>query len=386
MRIFLPAHSVCKNLALILLVGIGGSLWAAPSPPPLLCVEDGDCVETEPVVDEQEPGHSNPDGRYGLEDAIRGLPFTVNTPVPPQIESEQVVTPSTLGNYINRSGVRLILEPGNYGNRTFNSQDQQIVLREGVFFGNVSIGGSARRISIRNEVPRSGNMTSLSMPEGGWGGFPEDILIDGIRSDVGNDVNYFHGQRMAIINSFIRAFDFPLSAFNGRYNDIIIANSNLESYGDQQAGVRFHNINRFVFVDNRVSKTSGDKHVFRLHGGGGADIDYAYISRNQMGNVQQISINPQGTGTPTSDVFHDIWFEDNNLHAQSTYGPGFISVHENTGGLLRFRVRGNNFYGPASTSNIFVTPVNAPVPYEPGWVVEGNTITGFQAPPPWEFR
>ena len=362
-----PSFVILFGLALL-----SSSIYATPNPP----------VFT--AIDGQELDNPNQDDRYSLEDAIRGLPFTVNLPIPPQVESEQVVTPSTLGNYINTPRLRLILEPGNYGNRTFNSQDQQIILREGVYFGSVSIGGSARRISIRNEVARSGNMTRFTTPEGGWSGFPEDIFVDGIRSDIGNDVNYIHGQRIAIINSFIRAFDFPVSSFNGLYNDIIYANCNFESYGDQQAGVRFHNIDRFVFVDNRVSKTSGTKHVFRLHGGGGADTEHAYIGRNQIGNVQQISINPQGTGTPTSDVFHDIWFEDNTLHAQSTHGPGFISVHEHEGGLLRLRVRGNNFYGPAS--RVFVTPTNAPVPNEPGWVVENNTISSFQSPPPWDFR
>ena len=337
----------------------------------------------------------SPTGRYSLDDATRGLPFVVDTPAPPQITAEQVVTPTTIGNHINTPGMRLILEAGNYGNRTFNSQDQQIILREGVVFGSVWIGGSARRISIRNEVPRSGNMTNISMPEGGRNGFPEDILIDGVRSDAGANVNFIHGQRIAIINSFIRTVDFPLSSFNAPptgYNDIIIANCYLENYGGtlgeaihpEQAGVRFHNTNRFVFVDNRVNKIGGTKHVFRLHGGDGSDIDYAYVGRNIFGNTQSVSFHPQGTGTPVTDIFRNIWFEDNHLSSLINYGSGFVQVPDSPGPIEMMYVRGNTFRGQGN--KVFGSGSTNPGYQAAEWVVENNSIGAYADPPAWEFK
>lgn len=68
-----------------------------------------------------------------------------------------------------------------------------MVLREGVYFGSVSIGASPRGISIGNELPRSSNIANITTPEGSWGGFPEDICIDGIRSDVVTNRNFIHG-------------------------------------------------------------------------------------------------------------------------------------------------------------------------------------------------
>ena len=343
------------------------SVPAAPPNPPVIT-----------ALDDQEVGHPNPDGRYSLEDAIRGLPFTVNTPIPPQVVAEQVVTPSTLGNYINNPGMRLILEPGNYGNRTFNSQDQQIVLRDGVYFGNVSIGGSARRISIRNEVPRSGNMTTISMPEGEWNGFPQDILIDGVRSDDGGNRNFVNGTRIAFLNSFIRSVDFPLSAFNGQHSDIIIANCNLEAYGSTQAGPRFHTVNRFVVVDSRVNKTGSNHHSFRLHAGDGADIEHAYIGRNQISDAAPVTLSPQGTGTPTSDNFINIWFEDNDVHIRVMFDSAFVQTGQ-PDQVAYLWIRNNRFYGPAP--NITSHGVT-----RPGWTIDGNSIGSYQSPPAWDFR
>jgi hypothetical protein len=364
------------------------SAFASPPVPPVFTSIDG-----------QEVGHPNPDGRYSLNDAIVGLPFAVQTPRPPQIAAEVVVTPSTLGSHINTPGLRLILEPGNYGNRMFNSQDQQIVLREGVYFGSLSIGGSARRISIRNQVPRSGNMTNITTPEGGWGGFPEDILIDGIRSDAGGNRNFVNGQRIAIINSFIRTVDFPLSAFNAPptgYNDIIIANCYLENYGGtlgeqvhpNQAGVRFHNTNRLVFVDNRVNKIGGNKHVFRLHGGHGTDIDHAYIGRNVHSGPGPEFIASSGAGSgpgDDSDILRNIWYVDNWLSTTNAAYGAMIMVTQYQGFLTHLTMRGNTYRGP-TPSAVHVYNMGV-LPNEPGWVIEDNDLQSpYQDPPAWEFK
>lgn len=318
---------------------------------------------------------------YTLQDAIRGVPFDIALPAPPSVSEERSVTPATLGNYINTPGLRLVLQPGDYGDRTFSSQDQEIILTEGVIFNYVWIGGSARRLAIRNLVPRSGNMRTISLPEGNTG--VSDILIDGIFSDRGGNRNFVNGRRIAILNSFIRTQDFPLSAFNGSYADIIIANSRLEAYGTTQAGVRLHSTNRLVFVDNFVAKSGSLHNPFRLHAEQGS-IEHAYVARNTFGNTNTVMINPGGGGGGTSDIFQDIWFEENRLHAQHVWGGGFITVSENAGDIRRLRVRGNRFYGPGS--GVFGTPSGASVPNEPGWVVETNTFGGFREPDDWEFQ
>ena len=109
-----------------LVAGTWVGLSATPIPPPLLCVDDIDCIETAGSPEAPAPGQG-----YTLANATAGLPFTLNTPVLPSISNEVTVTPSTIGaNKVN--GRRIILQPGNYGNQMFGSQDQEIVLQAGV--------------------------------------------------------------------------------------------------------------------------------------------------------------------------------------------------------------------------------------------------------------
>jgi hypothetical protein len=338
---------------------------------------------------------------YTLADAIAGLPFSVNLPTAPTITSEATVTSNAeLSAALAVNGQRINISPGTYNGFTVYGADQEIIIGAGCVFGDVVFSSTARREIFRAADPRNCSMTLCRGPEAGAG--PQDILIDGVYVFSTESVvatrnrNFWKGDRIAILNSFFRMVDFPLSSFNQPPDThFIIANCDMQNFGatvpghTEQAGVRFHNLDPFVFVDNRVRKEGGEKQVFRVHLGDGADCQYTYVARNQFENINHCWIEPQGAGA-TADIFEDVWFEDNDLYVSQSYGGNFIGVSSESGTILRYRVRNNRFYGSSNPSEgfgIFKSyDFSVPPWIGPSWTIENNVIQPYTTPPSWGFQ
>jgi hypothetical protein len=333
----------------------------APSPP-VLCVDSG-CT----------PPYS-----------LGPVPFGFSWPVPPSITREQVVTPTTLGTYIGTPGLRLVLSAGTYGDRTFSSQDQEIVFRAGAVVGNVYIGESARRLKFRGETPRAGRFNIIAMP---YNNTPEDIMFDGVYGETSpgaSPSNVVQGHRVAIINSYLKATSYGLSSMpnSGGATDVVIANNNIISSTDQ-SGVRLMNVDRLVFVDNRVGKESSGL-LFRLHSDATtAPINNAYIARNQIegmgqnyGNVLAPGSNPNNAPAPMRGVI----FESNDTYCNCgvVFGDGASLTTALSTSAQSMTVRNNRSFGGPLTTWTY--------PLLTGWIWQNNTVLPMQQPPPWNFR
>lgn len=387
MRIRFPAHGVCASLLLILLAGVWGSLSATPAPPPLLCVDEVDCVEIAPIPGGNDGSGSG--GSYTLA-SIGSVPFAYSTPVPPTITSEATVTPATIeSNKVN--GRRLILTEGNYGNQTFNTRDQEIVFREGVVIGFLTVGSSAARLRFRGEPARAGVTGYISV--GSSSAAAQDIVFDGINQvhiqeggQWPRQENSFNAQRLAVINSRLQAYGFVALSYSGannRLTDAIFANNNMVDAGTDlpgtgfgQAAVRIQGAARVVFVDNRLSANTNDAfHNFRIHAQPGWHAEQFYIARNQFEGTGH-SFQRSGDGSSQVMEIRDVWFEDN---VQYTTRLSPINVGNDSSSYpTSLTVRNNRLY-----STVGGWPS---VPSGYSWQFSGNTVSGYQNPPAWQFR
>lgn len=390
MRISSPVRLWRLLVGIVLVSGVWVGLSAAPNPPPVLCVDGTDCVESpEPVVQPPPPPPS-PDGEYTLADATAGLPFTLNTPIPPNITSEATVTPSTIGsNKVN--GRRIILQPGNYGNQTFGTQDQEIVLQAGVVIGTLSFNNTARRLHFRGSPARAHSIRTLTT--GGSHNNPiSDLLFDGINVDDGTSQgqNNVHGTRVAVINSSIRQFSYAMGNFHDT-TDFLLANSYVYTWGGTQANMRSHSALRYVVVDSRLRKSGSGHHTLRVHGADSTSerpADYIYVARNQMDGAR-IAI--RGTGTsgaedggvsgPSAGV-GTVWFENNVL-----YQPGDNNASLYTGNNTHDSDRPQMMYVRNNTLYTDRAPWFSPGQPRSNWVVQNNPVNPYQPPPAtWDFQ
>ncbi|NND54611.1 MAG: hypothetical protein HKN56_06535, partial [Gammaproteobacteria bacterium] len=330
-------------VGLLLVSSIWAAASAAPNPPPLLCVDDDadlECVET-PETSQPPPAPQPPPstgGDYDLSDALAGVPFTVNTPVLPNISEEVTVTPSTIAaNKVN--GRRLILQPGNYGNQSFGTQDQEIVIQPGVEIGTLSIDRTARRLHFRATPVRSGRIRTITTGGSNNNGIT-DLFFEGLYvNDNGSpSANNFHGARIAIINSHIIASEYAVGGFHG-VTDFILANSHAHTDsngGGNESNMRSHSPVRYVVVDSRLQKSGlSKKHTLRIHAGppGDRPADDIYIARNQL-DGSRVAIRGTGTcgaenGQPDACEtagLGTVWFDNNVI-----YQPGFNNASLYTG-------------------------------------------------------
>lgn len=315
----------------------------------------------------------NPGGRYSVSNATRGLPFAVATPTPPQISAEQIVTPSTIGNYINTPGMRLLLEPGNYGRLSLRGTDQEIVLTSGVIVNQLYTSG--QRIVVRAVPVRTGTIDSLELDDG-----TADLLLDGIRVDGSSYQGRNHiwnCRRVAVINSRIRQVDFSFAAY-GNADDVIIANNYMETYGSAQTAVRLHSMVRLVFVDNNVRATGGNG-MFRLHANSrGRGGEYLYVGRNQFEGGAWM-IKPSSNEASTENTIGAVWIEGN-----ASYWPGEFWY-------INTRSAPDGFYASPFTyrNNVAYTPNGIhPAPGDHPWnaTIENNSVRGYVAPPAWDHQ
>ena len=338
---------------LLLTFGFWAGLSAAPLPPPLLCVDGDDCVETPEVVPDPPAPPPAGDG-YTLADATAGLPFTLNTPVAPTITSEATVTPATIqANKVN--GRRLILEPGNYGSQSFGTLDQEIVIQPGVEIATLSIDRTARRLHFRAEPARSGRIRNIDTG-GSWNNGMTDLMFDGINADdTGSPgTNQVHGIRVAVINSSITASAYAMGNFH-EVTDFILANSHVHTYGTTQANMRSHSALRYVVVDSRLQKSGSGHHALRVHGAsssGDRPADMIYIARNQFDGSRVavrsdgMASENNGDGLRPPPASRTAWFVNNVI-----YQPGLNNASLYTGNLshdsdrpVNFTVRDNVLY------------------------------------------
>lgn len=377
-------------LGLLLIAGCWGLAAANPNPPPLFCVDgvnNPDCVETPEVASPATPPPSS-GGSYGLADALAGVPFTVNVPVLPNISDEVSVTPSTINaNKVN--GRRLILQPGNYGNQTFGTQDQEIVIQPGVEIGTLSLDNTARRLHFRASPARSGRIRTV-YTGGSWNNGMTDLIFDGIfADDTGTPgQNQFHGTRVAILNSSITASAYAMGNFH-EVVDFVAANNHIHTYGTTQSNMRSHSALRYVVVDNRLQKSGSGHHALRVHGGGTDQraADNIYIARNQIDGARVAvrgtgSLGAEDGGTSgASSGIGTVWFENNTI-----YQPGANNASLYAGNVTHDSDRPQMFY---LRNNVLYS--NRATWFSPGqprsnWVMENNPHNPYQAPPSWDFR
>lgn len=387
MRIHSLLRRKCALFGLLLVSGVWAVVSAAPNPPPLLCVDDADCVESPETAPPPQPPPSS-DG-YTIADAMAGLPFTIATPALPDITNEVTVTPATIGaNKVN--GRRLILQPGNYGNQSFGTQDQEIVIQPGVEIGSLTLSNTARRLHFRATPARSGRIRTIST--GGSHNNPvADLTFDGLFvDDTGSPSdNQFHGSRVAVLNSSITASGYAMGSFH-EVNNFVAANNHIHSYGASAPNVRTHSPLGYVVVDNRIQKSGSAYHALRVHGldsTSARPADNVYIARNQIDGAR-VSI--RGTGSAgaedggtsgASAGIGTVWFENNTL-----YQPGPRNATFYTGNVTHDSDRPQMLYlrNNVLYSN-FATWISPGQPRS-NWVLENNPHNAYQEPPGWDFR
>ena len=384
MRLKCILHLVRAWAGTLFLVFLSSSVMASPLPPPLLCVDDTDCVETGVEAEPPPPG-----GTYTLANATAGLPFAINTPILPTITSEVMVTPATIAaNKVN--GRRIILQAGNYGNQQFGTQDQEIVIQPGVEIGTLSFGNTARRLHFRGSPVRAGRIRTVHTG-GSFNNDIADLFFDGITADdTGSpSQNQWHGNRIAVINSSITADIYAGGNFHN-VTDFIWANSLIHTYGATQANVRSHGALRYVIVDCRFRKSGGLNHALRVHADnvGGRVADNIYIARNQIDGAR-VAIRGdgqanEGAGPAAARAgIGTVWFEDNTLYnpgptGNASFFTGFTTPDSERPQMLH--LINNVLYTDMGTWHVPGTPrVN--------WVIEPdpNTHLPYEPPPSWSF-
>jgi len=389
MRIKLVTHLVDRLLAGLFLVVLSGSAPATPQPPPILCIDGSDCVET--AVTNPDPD-GNPDGGYTLA-SIGSVPFAYNTPIPPNISSEVTVTPATIeANKVN--GRRIVLSPGNYGNQDFSTQDQEIVFQEGVAFGFLTVRPSAARLVFRGSSPRVGSVGYIEVGNN-RAGAATDIVFDGINQihiqepgDWPRQSNSFVAKRIAVINSSFLAYKYLAVSFSSpgaRLEDAIFANNNMVDEGTSLPGsgsagpsTRFSGSIRLIFVDNRVVGYRPDGyHNFRIHAQPDLDAEDFYIARNQFEGTGHYFIRKGESGAGNMELLN-IHYVDNEQY-NTMHQP--INVHAGSSPFehpTTFTLTGNNLYQSGQAW-----------PTQPAgftWTISGNTVNASATPPVWQFR
>jgi hypothetical protein len=332
-------------------------------------------------------GTASPYDLGKLPECMSGLRW----PTAPTIRSQQTVNTRTLARHIGAAGSQLTLQPGVYGDLTLDVDDQEIILQDGAILGIVTVTADVQRLIIRSQNARQGKVANFFFS--GRSGGTSDVLIDGVsgNSPLGQS-NEFNGNRIAVINSYLRAANygagsFPEKTYDGP-RDLIFANSNIISY-DSQSGIRFMNTDRLVFVDSRVGKESAGL-LFRLHADATSnDITCAYIARNQIeglteqnfGNVIARNSNPNNLPA----AMRGVVFENNDVYCRCAmvFGDGATTASARATGAQTMTLRNNRHFG--APDFVWTFP-NAPSPPLPGWVIEGNTALPFQTPPAWSFR
>lgn len=378
-------------VGLLLVTGIWAVASATPNPPPLFCVDgdnNPDCVETPETAPPPPTPPPATGGSYDLSDALAGVPFTVNTPVLPNITNEVTVTPATISaNKVN--GRRLILQPGNYGNQTFGTQDQEIVIQPGVEIGTLSLDNTARRLHFRASPARSGRIRTVNTG-GSWNDNISDLIFDGILTDDTGapNQNQFHGTRVAVLNSSITASAYAMGNFH-EVVDFVVANNHIHTYGTTQSNMRSHSALRYVVVDNRLQKSGSSHHALRVHGGGDGQrpADYIYIARNQIDGARVAvrgtgSLGAEDGGTSgASSGIGTVWFENNTI-----YQPGDNNASLYAGNVTHDSDRPQMFYLRNNTLYSDRATWFSPGQPRSNWVLENNPHNPYQPAPSWDFR
>jgi len=368
-------RALCRSLGFVVLMGYCVSVYAVSKPPPVLCIDDEDCVETQVAEDNGGSGGSYTFGSIG------SVPFSYATPVAPNTTSEVNVTPGTFAANLV-SGRRLVLSPGNYGDRTFGVQDIEFVLQPGAVLGRLAFTSSAARLKFTSTSPRAGVISYIDIQSTST----SDILFDGVTQvhvGGGNKRNFMQGRRLAIINSDLTTSAMVLYSVGG--SDLVLANNRmLQAYpgyfgesGASDAAIRLHGVQRLVFVDNFLTNlpidVPNDRHSFRIHGSsGGATSDNLYIANN-------IFVGP-GTGVTSASHETDVnrvWWE-NNVHHVSPGLMLMIVENSNLRSANQMIIRNNAAYGSAGNTDW----PNA----RSGWTVQNNASGPWQNPPNWSFK
>jgi hypothetical protein len=310
-------------------------------------------------------------GAYSLDDAVVGVPFTINQPTAPNITNgDHNVTPAnwaaTLGN-----GKRLYLSAGSYnGDVTFieNFTDLELVLESGAnITGTLYVTGTAARVMVRGENFGDGNINAIFMTSG-----VADICFKETTIGSGSSGGTkFEGTRIACMSNTIRTGDWCAYSDAG-LEHFIFANNDAE--GHSAGGghcVRYIGANQTVTVDNRLYRSGAS--AYRVHADGFESTDH-YLARNQI-ESSTIFMQADGDANAVYERLIEIWMEDNDYYRNADISSSFAF---GSGGERPeiLNCTGNRGYGTGSWPSELL----------PAWDVSGNSVAAYTSTPAWSFR
>jgi hypothetical protein len=318
-------------------------------------------------------GEGGGDG-YTIEDAVADLPFAFNSPTDPTITSNESVTTGTLATHISTAGARLTLASGSYGDRTFSSSDQEIILQSGATLGHVTVSGD--RIKFRGETARVGSFASLTLTSAASDVHFHECTITGDGGGSSSDDNFINGaDRVAFIGCAVTMGSYAFYIDNGA-NDIVFGNCNIVSTGvGGDPTLRFMSVNRAVTRDSRlVGEGAASVHRIHANTGEGNSADH-YVFNNQLeGHPGQIQ--PDSTGGGSTATLDNVQYHDNEIYG-SGGGENWGSMGDSGERATNLIMTGNTLY---STGGAF------PPELEVSWDISGNTVSATTTAPAWSFQ
>ena len=187
----------------------------------------------------------------------------------------------------------------------------------------------------------------------------EDVMLDSVEVDSGNNAIEIRGRRIAVIRSRVHARDYSLwCAETDRFQteDVIVAGNTFVSDGPE-ATFRMVDVLRSITVDNRLE--NGNKHNYRVHG----VSDLNFSARNLLVRTGVM------LGTLPGDDLGRQWVIDSTLHHAV---PSLFEADPMIDALVSTN---NVIYSDHSSCWLCGSPPAS-------WTVEGNRVEPYRSAPP----
>jgi hypothetical protein len=318
-----------------------------------------------------------PEEGYTIDDALSGLPFTLDPPTAPTITSDVTANSGNLASHITSSGddgKRIVVTAGTYGAMTFAASDQEIIFEDGVEMGAVNVQGD--RIIFRYQTtPRDPVIGRLAFASGA-----SDIYFEGITSasgaggnDVEGDTTYYanSGTRVAFIGCKIDNRGYAGGYVDG-YSHVLYGNCELITGGTYRPNTRFMDTPYHAVVDCRVVVSNDGTMTYRVHAPN-VNVTNCYVARNQFEGWPG-SINADAGSGATGEL-QAVWYIDNTIYT----GDG--GNYDTGSGATRptaLTMTGNTMY---STGSAFPSQGSLP-----GSTINSNTTNATTTAPAWSYQ
>jgi hypothetical protein len=313
-------------------------------------------------------------------------PFPTSYPADPRTTSERVVANSRELTSALRNGRRIVVNDGTYGGElVVNADDVDIVAsRETNFLGPVVINGQRVRLTGGNLIYRHrGTMCGNDQcGEHGLtiGASSDDVLLDDVVIEQGM-ISQASGnaipERIAVINSTIRAPRPGYGAFLFNMRHVIFANTSVRNTAPAHAGIRAIALQGFTFINGEIH--SVDNRMLRIHGDGPSlpAVDH-YVCGNQLSSPggYNLWLGPSAGGA--AGRIDRIYVHGNRLYYPSAgLGGGWVQMDADVApGIGLVSVVGNEGYSPDRAVRSGPSPGS--------YIERENRFSGFAPPPAFE--